>query len=108
MNFQQFKGSLFVSLEFKKANVSSQVLKIDTDGILYSIGQNGNSKKVTFEEFQAAFDEIDRNGCITRKWYNVAFPKKAKTSSCNFTTIGGLLQHFSHVIHSPSTYTKVK
>jgi hypothetical protein len=108
MDFQQFEGSLSVDLVFKKANVSSRVLKIDTDGILYSIGQKGNSKKVKFEEFQAAFDEIARNGCITRKWYNEAFPKQAKTASCNFTTIGGLLQHFSHVIHSRGVYSQVK
>ena len=108
MNFQQFECSRFVNLEFIKANVSSRVLKIDSDGIWYSIGQKGNSKKVTFEEFQAAFDEVDRNGCITRKWYNKAFPRQAKTASCNFTTIGGLLQRFSHVIYSRGTYSQLK
>jgi hypothetical protein len=44
MNFQQFEGSLFINLEFKKANISSRVLKIDTDGIRYSIGQNSKQR----------------------------------------------------------------
>lgn len=82
------------------------MLKIEEDGIRYSIGKNGNSKKVTFEEIQLAISEVERNGCITRQWFNETFPIQAKTAGCNFTTIGGLLQHFLYVKFSPGKYTK--
>ncbi|OLN21326.1 hypothetical protein BTO30_15560 [Domibacillus antri] len=106
MEYATFKESLYKGLEFKKAKVTSKILKIEDNCIRYSIGQNGNSKKVTFEEFQAAFKEIKVNGCITRNWYNYAFPNQAKAAGCNFTTIGGLLQHFSYVSYSSGKYTK--
>ncbi|MCP3764582.1 hypothetical protein NLX67_19765 [Domibacillus sp. A3M-37] len=107
MEYETFKASLHPGLEFQKAKVLSKILKIENDGIRYSIGKNGNSKKVTLEEFQAAFKEIQMNGCITRNWYNRTFPIQAKTASCNFTTIGGLLQHASYVSYSTGTYTKL-
>lgn len=106
VEYETFKAALHPGLEFQKAKVLSKILKIENDGIRYSIGKNGNSKKVTFEEFQAAFKEIQMNGCITRNWYNCAFPMQAETSGCNFTTIGGLLQHFSYASYSTGKYTK--
>jgi hypothetical protein len=108
MEYDAFKASLYEGLEFKKAKVTSKILKIENDGIRYSIGKNGNSKKVTFEEFQAAFKEIRVNGCITRNWYNRTFPVQAKAASCNFTTIGGLLQHISYVSYSTGIYTEIE
>lgn len=106
MNWETFVSTISEGIEFPKAKVKSKILKIDEDGISYSIGSKGNHKKVTFTEFQAAFKEIEENGCITRNWYNTTFPIKAKTSSCNFTTIGSLLQYFSYVTYSTGAYSK--
>ncbi|MFC6040721.1 hypothetical protein ACFPYN_14935 [Paenisporosarcina macmurdoensis] len=108
MEYELFKASLYEGLEFRKAKVTSEILKIENDGIRYSIGKNGNSKKVTFEEFEAAFKEIGVNGCITRNWYKHTFPVQAKVASCNFTTIGGLLQHISYVSYSTGVYTEIE
>ena len=107
MEYRSFINGLYENLEFKKANVSSKILKIESDSIYYSIGKRGNSKKVTFEEFRTAFTELDRKNQITRNWFNEAFPKKAKSAPCSFTTIGGLMQHFGLVSYNRGTYTKL-
>lgn len=107
MEFDEFKASLNVGLVFKKAKVNSEIIKIESDGIRYSIGENGNSKKVYFEEFKCAIEEINNKGFITRKWYNKTFPIQAKAASCNFTTIGGLLGYFSKVRYETGKFIKV-
>ena len=108
MEYQAFIHALYEKLEFKKPNVSSKILKVESDCIYYSIGESGKSKKVTFEEFRGAFNELERKNEITRNWFNDALPKQAKSAPCSFTTIGGLMQHFGLVSYKRGAYTKIE
>lgn len=81
-------------------NGSSRIIRIDGKGIYYSIGKIGSNKRVTFVELETAFNELQNNGMITRKWYRETFPKHVNSAPCNFTTIGGLLQHFGLAVYN--------
>ena len=48
------------------------------------------SKGITISEFQHAYDEITKNGKLTRAWFNSFLPACAKEGGCNFTSIGGI------------------
>lgn len=106
MNYLSFKNSLYEGLEFHKPNVISTILKIDENGFTYSIGKVGNYKKISFEVLEAAFHELSQNDSFSKKWFSVNFPNLAKTASCNFTTIGGLMQHFGLATYKRGTYIK--
>ncbi|HWL23319.1 MAG TPA: hypothetical protein VNR38_06155 [Ureibacillus sp.] len=107
MDFSTFREALHEGLVFRKPNVTSTILKIGDDGVTYSIGKNGNSKKVSFEILHAAFQELDQNQSLTRKWFNECFPTQAKIASCSFTTIGGLFQHFKLATYVRGNYKKI-
>jgi len=83
-----------------KVDKSSKIIRIDDKGIYYSIGEGNNYKKVSFVELEAAFYELHNNEMITRKWYRETFPKHVNSAPCNFTTIGGLLQHFGLAVYN--------
>ncbi|CAM5208008.1 hypothetical protein UACE39S_00332 [Ureibacillus acetophenoni] len=97
MNHSTFKESLYEGLEFKKPTVKSMILKIVDLGFTYSIGKEDNYKKVKFEILEAGFQELIQNSSVSKKWFAENFPNIAKTAPCNYTTIGGLMQHFGLV-----------
>ena len=94
MSFNEFKQSITSGLQFEKPNVQSSILKIDEEGFYYSIGQNGNSKKVTCDVLEKCYQQLESTNTFSRKWFNTTFPLITKSAPCNFTTIGGLFQHF--------------
>lgn len=106
MNYSTFKDSLYDRLEFQKPTVKSKILKINNNGFTYAIGKEGNYKKVSFNVLEAAFNELAQNHLFGKKWFTENFPNIAKNSSCNFTTIGGLMQHFKLETYQRGTYKK--
>ena len=52
MSFNELKQSIMPGLKFEKTNVQSSILAIDPEGFIYSIGQNGKYKKVTYESWE--------------------------------------------------------
>lgn len=106
MSFNELKQSIVPGLEFKKTNVQSSILAIDSEGFYYSIGQNGNSKKVTYDVLEKCYDHLFSTNEFSRNWFNAVFPSIAKTAPCNFTTIGGLFQHFGLAAYQKATYIK--
>lgn len=106
MSFNELKQAIEPGLTFEKPNVQSSIIKIDDDGFYYSIGQNGNSKKVTFDVFEQCYNRLQEKEELSRAWFNATFPVIAKSASCNFTTIGGLLQHFGLANYHKSIYIK--
>lgn len=106
MDYATLKQSLIEGLVFQKPNVSSVILKIDETGISYSIGKNDRYKKVGFDVMEAAYNELMKNGTLKRKWFVENYPKQSKNSPCNFTTLGGLLQHFELATYNKGVYIK--
>lgn len=106
MSFNELKQAIVPGLIFQKPNVQSSIIKIDKEGFHYSIGQNGNSKKVTYAVLEKCYDRLESTHEFSRAWFNATFPSIAKTSSCNFTTIGGLFQQFNLATYQKSTYIK--
>ncbi|KAA0965273.1 hypothetical protein FQ087_02900 [Sporosarcina sp. ANT_H38] len=81
-------------------------MNVDEIGISYSIGKNGRYKKVGFDVMEAAYNELMKNGILKRTWFVEKYPKQSKSSPCNFTTLGGLLQHFELAIYNKGVYIK--
>ena len=106
MSFNELKQSIIPGLQFEKPNVQSSILKIDQEGFYYSIGQNGNSKKVTYDVLEKCYYQLESTNTLSKKWFNTTFPSIAKSAPCNFTTIGGLFQHFGIATYQKSTYIK--
>lgn len=84
--------------------MKSTIVKITPDGFHYSIGQNGNSKKVPYEVFDQSYHQLQTSGELSREWFNNQFPKIAKEAPCSFTTIGGLFQHFGLATYQKPIY----
>lgn len=108
MDLLTFKDSLYVGLEFQKPNVASTILEINDEEATHLIGKNGRSKKVRFDVLNAAFQELFQNQSFTKKWFTEMYPTQAKTSPCNYTTIGGLFQHFNLATYTRGEYKEVK
>lgn len=108
MSFNEFKKSIVIGLIFEKPNVQSSIFKIDQDGFHYSIGQKGNSKKVTYDVFEQCYIQLQTTNEFSRKWFDETFPSLARNAACSFTTIGGLFQHFGLATYQKSTYIKFK
>lgn len=106
MSFNEVKQSITPGLQFEKPNVQSSIIKIDREGFHYSIGQNGNSKKVTYDVLEKCYYQLKSTKEFSREWFNATFPSIAKAAPCNFTTIGGLFQHFNLATYQKPTYIK--
>lgn len=104
MEFQEVINSIYVGMKVKKPKVESIILAIDGTRIRYSIGNKGNSKYITTEMLEEAFNEVITNGEISKAWFNKMFPNQAKTSPCSFTTIGGILEHIGLVTYKKNKY----
>lgn len=107
MSFNNLKQSFVTGLEFKKKkkpNVQSSILAIDPEGFYYSIGQNGNSKKVTYDILEKCYDHLFSANEFSRNWFNAIFPSIAKAAPCNFTS--GLFQQFGIATYQKGTYIK--
>ena len=108
MDINYVKNKIYNGMPFNKVKCESKIIKVMDNGFTYSIGKNGNKKKVVFTEVEEAIVEIDKTGSINRKWYKDAFPKKAQTSSCNFTSIGGVLEKLGYVKYIDNNYIKIE
>ncbi|MFJ5791026.1 hypothetical protein ACIP9G_13195 [Lysinibacillus sp. NPDC093197] len=104
MSFNEFKQAIVIGLTFDKPNVQSTITKVDSDGFHYSIGQNGNSKKVAYAVLEKSFEELQATNEFSRAWFKEAFPVVAKEAPCSFTTIGGLFQHFDLATYEKAAY----
>lgn len=108
MDINYFKNNICDGMNFNKVRGSSSIIKVTDDGFTYSIGNNGNKKKVTFEEVEKAIKEIEATGSINRKWYEQLFPKRANSNPCNFTSIGGVLETLGYVQYNDKQYIKLE
>ncbi|MCM3721185.1 hypothetical protein [Solibacillus isronensis] len=106
MEFQEVINSIYVGMKFKKPRVESEIIAINDKRIIYSIGNKGNSKNITIEALENAFNEILTNGELSRTWFNKSYPSLAKTSPCNFTSLGGILEHIGLVEYIQKKYIK--
>ena len=88
MDINNFKNNIYEGMNFNKGSI----IKVTDDGFTYAIGNNGNKKKVTFEEVEKAIKEVEATESINRKWYELSFPKRASSNPCNFTSICGVLE----------------
>jgi hypothetical protein len=64
-------------------------------GIRYSIPRTGRpdgQKGVTAKQLEAAFDQLQRSGELTRDWWNENVRHAENEGGCNFTTVGGLFK----------------
>jgi hypothetical protein len=55
-------------------------------------GRRPYEKGITFSEFTLAHAELERSGEFTTKWFKTHLAGCAKEGSCNFTSIGGVLE----------------
>ncbi|MFJ7649239.1 hypothetical protein ACIQ1H_16995 [Lysinibacillus sp. NPDC097279] len=106
MNYSNLKKSLYEGLVFQKPTVSSVILKLNETNLAYSIGKKGKYKKVDFEVLESAHNELMQRGILNRKWFTENYPMQSKNSPCNFTTLGGLLQHFNLAIYNKGEYIR--
>lgn len=65
--------------------------------LIYSIPNHRSPTKnlekgITVSEFELCYVEIMSSKLLTRAWFNSNLSRCAKEGSCNFTTIGGILQ----------------
>ena len=100
MDINEFKDRIFEGMVFQKVEGSSYIKSIYNDGFTYAIGENGNTKKVTYDEIADAIEKINVQGFIDRRWHKTSFPKIAASRPCNFTSIGGVLQALEVVKYS--------
>lgn len=104
MRIEELISKIYIGMEIKKVRASSKILSIDKEGIKYSLGTNGNSKKVSFQELEAAIKEIQERGFISREWYETSFPQQSKSAPCNYSVIGGLCMHLAYVKYEKGRY----
>jgi len=67
------------------------------EAMVYTIPNNKNASKpyqkgITRSEFKMAFDRLQSDGHLTRKWWAQNLSDCAKEGGCNFTTIGGIFE----------------
>jgi hypothetical protein len=64
--------------------------------LIYTIPSHTRAKPyekgVTLSEFSKALSQLKNNGSFERSWFSRNLPECAKEGSCNFTTIGGVLE----------------
>jgi len=106
MVFQEVINSIYVGMKIKKPRVESEILAVDDTRIKYSIGNKGNSKNITTKMLEDAFNEVIKNGELSRTWFNKTFSNQAKTSPCSFTTLGGILEHIGLIRYNKNKYIK--
>ena len=58
--------------------------------LIYTM-KGGGGKGITESEWRCAFEQLQREGELTRPWFNDALAECRKGEPCNFTTIGGVL-----------------
>ena len=106
MTIEELKLSINVGLTFDKPTVQSAVVKVGSDGFYYSIGRNGNSKKITYVVLAQCLEQLQNTNTFSRAWFKEVFPSIEKTAPCSFTTIGGLFQYFNLASYENATYKK--
>ena len=104
MSIEDLKLSINVGLTFDKPTVQSAIVKVDSDGFYYSIGCNGNSKKVTYVVLAQCLEQLQNTNIFSRSWFEETFPSIERVAPCSFTTIGGLFQHFNLASYEKATY----
>ena len=106
MSIEELKLSINVGLTFDKPTVQSAIVKVDSGGFYYSIGPNGNTKKVTYVVLAQCLEQLQNTNTFSRAWFKEAFPSIEKAAPCSFTTIGGLFQYFNLASYEKGTYQK--
>ena len=80
--------------------------------LVYFIPNRGNPKNpyekgITETEFKLAYNKLNISGEFKRKWFNQVLAECAKEGSCNFTTIGDVLELLEEASYSsPGIYKK--
>mgnify|MGYP005844138407 CR=1 FL=1 len=78
--------------------------------LIYQIPNHRNperpyEKGITEAEFVQAHEELAREGVLTREWFHKTLPACAREGSCNFTTLGGILELLGKVRYvEPGVY----
>ena len=106
MSFEELKSAIHVGLTFDKPTVQSSIVNVMDNGFYYSIGQDGKSKKVTYDVLEKCFQQLNQQNNLSRAWFKETFPSIEKIAPCNFTTIGGLFQYFNLAYYEKANYKK--
>ncbi|NTU44156.1 MAG: hypothetical protein HGA99_01360 [Chlorobiaceae bacterium] len=72
-------------------------IRREEQALIYKIPNHKKPEKpyekgITVSEFEKAYQEIQRTGFFTRKWFDRTLSKCSQEGGCNFTTIGGIFQ----------------
>ncbi|MBF0235126.1 MAG: hypothetical protein HQK65_19140 [Desulfamplus sp.] len=65
------------------------------DALIYMIPNHTKPTKpyekgITTSEFKKAVEQLQKNGDLTRQWFETTLVSCAKEGGCNFTTMGGI------------------
>jgi hypothetical protein len=82
------------------------------EALIYTIPNHKNPAKpyekgIALTEFRQAYDQLQRSGELSRRWFNANMPGCAKEGGCNFTTIGGIFQLMGYANYKRGLYTKI-
>jgi hypothetical protein len=77
--------------------------------LIYTIPNHNNParpylKGITASEWDLAFTQLRATGDFSSAWFQRAMAACAKEGSCNFTTIGGILQLLGYAVYSHGAY----
>ena len=67
------------------------------EALVYFIPNHSNPSKpyekgITVPEFEAAHEQLQTSGELTRQWFDQHLSACAREGSCNFTTVGGIFE----------------
>lgn len=69
--------------------------------------KKSSRKRITASAFVAGFEVLRKSGELTREWFARNFPTLEGDGSCNFTTLGGILELLGEAQYAgPGVYKK--
>ena len=79
--------------------------------LIYELPKRPESKRVSTKRiplsvFEECANQLSGTGSLTRTWFIDHYPKLESDGTCNFTTVGGVLQLLGLALYSrPGEYT---
>lgn len=63
-----------------------------------------SEKRIPLDVFEAAVHQIKTKGILSKTWFKQTYPDIDADGSCNFTTLGGVLELLKIVIYKQPGY----
>ena len=64
--------------------------------------KRASTKRIPLSVFEECADRLSDTGSFTRTWFAEHYPKLESDGTCNFTTVGGILQLLGLALYSGS------